>query len=72
MAYSALSPRLIFHTKWLSREYIVVSYSRYFYGSAVTTAGYTAPVTSMALIPVAVVAPPPDPNLVVVSALLSF
>jgi hypothetical protein len=72
LAYSALSPRLIFHTKWLSREYIVVSYSRYFYGSAVTAAGYTAPVTSTALIPTTIVAPPPDPNLVVVSALLSF
>jgi hypothetical protein len=59
-AYSALSPRLIFHTSWLSREYIVASYSRYFYGSkTVASAPYTRP-------------PAPDPNLVVVSALISF
>jgi hypothetical protein len=60
-AYSALSPRLIFHTNWLSREYIIVDYTRYFYG------------------PMTVASPPydvqikrPDPNMVVVSAAISF
>jgi hypothetical protein len=32
-AYSALSPRLIFHSNWLSREYVIVNYTRYFFGS---------------------------------------
>ena len=71
VAYSAISPRLIFHTNWLSREYVIVSYTRYVYGADVTYASYTAPVTSFtALVPPALAAP--DPNLVVVSAVISF
>ena len=33
VAYSAISPAVIFHTNWLSREYVIVSYTRYIYGS---------------------------------------
>lgn len=34
VAYSAVSPRLIFHSSWISREYILLSYTRYFLGSS--------------------------------------
>jgi hypothetical protein len=61
--YSALSPRLIFRTAWHSREYILLSYTRYFLGSAY------APFRD----------PPPDgpiyqydKNLVVLSARIAF
>jgi hypothetical protein len=33
VAYSAISPRLVLHSNWLSREYIVLNYTRYFFGS---------------------------------------
>jgi hypothetical protein len=32
VAYSVISPRAILHSNWLSREYIVLNYSRYFFG----------------------------------------
>ncbi len=72
VAYSAISPRLIFHTNWLSREYIIVDYTRYIYGSAVTSASYTAQVTSLLPPPAAALMARPDPNLIVVSAVISF
>ncbi len=81
-AYSAISPRLIFHTNWLSREYIVVNYTRYIYGSNVTYVGYTSTATYISptvpppFNPPAAATPArvagPDPNLVVVSAVISF
>jgi hypothetical protein len=74
-AFSAISPRLIFHTNWLSREYIVVDYTRYFYGSevAASTAYSTqAPTMTQNMQATTMKIPRPDPNLVVVSALLSF
>ena len=63
-AYSALSPRLIFHTAWLSREYIVVDYTRYFYGPKTVASPPSSPYDSTLA--------RPDPNLLVVSALISF
>jgi hypothetical protein len=61
-AYTAISPRLIFHTNWLSREYVIVDYTRYIYGpSTVASAPYDNPT-----------GPRPDPNLVVVSSAISF
>ena len=33
VAYSALSPRMILHSNWLSREYIIFNYTRYFFGN---------------------------------------
>jgi hypothetical protein len=33
VAYSALSPRVILHSNWLSREYIILNYTRYFFGN---------------------------------------
>jgi hypothetical protein len=35
LTYSALSPRLVFHTTWLSREYVILDYTHYFLGSGV-------------------------------------
>jgi hypothetical protein len=35
VAYSALSPRVVMHSKFLSREYVILNYTRYFLGSAV-------------------------------------
>lgn len=76
-AYSALSPRLIFHTKWLSREYIVVDYTRYFYGpqtlSSPPNSGFTYQQNGVSPSANYVFQTPhPDPNLIVVSALISF
>jgi hypothetical protein len=60
-AYSAISPRLIFHTNWLSREYVIVDYTRYIFGpKTVASAPFDTQVAR------------PDPNLVVVSAMISF
>jgi hypothetical protein len=33
VAYTALSPRMILHSNWLSREYVVLNYTRYFFGN---------------------------------------
>ena len=33
VAYSAISPRMILHSNWLSREYVILNYTRYFFGS---------------------------------------
>jgi hypothetical protein len=32
VAYSAISPRMILHSNWLSREYVILNYTRYFFG----------------------------------------
>jgi hypothetical protein len=34
VAYTAISPRVVLHTSWISREYILLSYTRYFLGSS--------------------------------------
>lgn len=79
VAYSAISPRVIFHTNWLSREYVIVSYSRYVYGSGygystepgkISYTSLTAPVTSYTQ--VMTFQAPPDSNLFVVSSAISF
>jgi hypothetical protein len=81
LAITAISPRVIFHTNWLSREYVMVSYSRYVYGSAygaTSTGGmsytsYTAPVTNNnLLITMPAYSAAADFNLFVVSAAISF
>ena len=33
--YSAMTPRLILHSSWINREYIMLSYTRYSYGNDV-------------------------------------
>jgi hypothetical protein len=60
VAYSAVSPRVIVHTRWLSREYVVLSYSHFFLGDQ---AYPSPPYQNLAKA---------DPNLFVLSAALSF
>ncbi len=70
VAYSALSPRVVLHTNWLSREYIVLNYTHFFLGKGVRpSAPYDQP------------SPPeepyrslttPDPNLISLTAMLAF
>jgi hypothetical protein len=33
VAYSALSPRVVLHSNWLAREYVILNYTRYFFGN---------------------------------------
>src|SRR6185436_8679372 len=33
VGYTAISPRMILHTSWVSREYIMLSYTRYILGN---------------------------------------
>lgn len=70
LSYSALSPRVIVHTNWISREYVILSYTRYFLGKDVVARNYQVPPG---------INPPddaffsdPDSNLVVLSAMASF
>jgi hypothetical protein len=69
LAFSAVSPRAIIHTNWLSREYIVVNYTRYFIGEDVALAQpfVTALPNDMPRRRFL-----PDRNLLVISALISF
>ncbi|HEV8247061.1 MAG TPA: hypothetical protein VGP93_14890 [Polyangiaceae bacterium] len=70
IAYSALSPRVILHSKWIGREYVILNYTRYFLGKGVRPSlPYTQP------------NPPEDPygslkkadeNLVSLTAMVAF
>jgi hypothetical protein len=60
LAYSALSPRLIVHTNWLNREYVIINYTRYFLGE---NARPSRPYDNLSV---------PDPNLFVLSGAVSF
>ena len=49
VAYTAVSPRFILHTNWLSREYVILNYTHYTYGSEVQSSqmhSYTFPGTA--------------------------
>lgn len=70
VAYSAISPRIMLHTRWISREYILLSYTHYLFGSQAVARNPNVPPGS---------APrddtlfaEPDPNLFVLSAMVSF
>jgi len=71
VAYNAISPRVILHTNWLAREYIVVNYTRYFgMGKDVRPSPpYEQP--SPPPEPYASITKP-DPNLISLAAILSF
>ena len=59
-AFTALSPRLIFHTNWKSKELIVVDYTHYFLGSrAYVGSPYSTILKS-------------DPNMLAITLLFSF
>jgi hypothetical protein len=70
VAYTAISPRFILHTNWLSREYVIVNYTKYFFGPGVRPSPpYSQP------------SPPPEPfasltkpddHLLSLSAMLAF
>jgi hypothetical protein len=58
--YSALSPRLIFHSNWRSKEYIIVDYTHFLLGpKAYPGSPYTTYTKS-------------DPDMIVVTAIMSF
>jgi hypothetical protein len=60
--YQALSPRLILHSNWKSKEFIIVNYTRFILGPAAYPGSpYTAGNYTQS-----------DPNLVMVSAVMSF
>lgn len=70
IAYSALSPRIVLHSKWIGREYVILNYTRYFLGSGVRPSEpYSQP------------SPPdeplrsvtkPDENLISLTAMVAF
>jgi hypothetical protein len=71
LGYSAVSPRIIFHTTWLGREYIMLNYTHYFLGSGVVPSEQNptaVPYTPYVDPPIA----KPDPDLFVLSAQVSF
>jgi len=60
VGYSAISPRVIVHTNFLSREYIIIDYTHYLLGD---NAHASAPYDTY---------PKPDTNLFTLTALISF
>ena len=58
--FMALSPRLIFHTNWKSKEYVIVDYTHYFLGPRTFPGSPYSTVYAS------------DPNMVSITALLSF
>jgi hypothetical protein len=64
LTYSALSPRVVFHTNWLSREYVILNYTHYFLGSSVVPFAYY-PYDQL-------VYTKTDENLITLSAIVSF
>jgi hypothetical protein len=70
VAYSALSPRIILHSKWLSREYVILNYTRYFNGSEVRPSKpYSEPFVPERPWDQITVA---DPNLISLTAMVGF
>jgi hypothetical protein len=67
LAYSAISPRVIVHTSWLSREYFLLDYSHFILGSRVPT---STVYNAYGVTPAPVYQP--DTDMVMLSALLSF
>ncbi len=59
-AYTALTPRLVLHSNWINREYIILSYTRYFLGDQVRPSRPNEALSE------------PDPNLFVLSAAVTF
>jgi len=59
-SFSALSPRLLIHTNWKSKEYVIVDYTHYFLGPR------TYPGSPYSTVLKA------DPNMLSITALLSF
>jgi hypothetical protein len=76
-AYSAISPRVILHTNWLSREYVILNYTHYTVGKDVLaseTRQETANKVAFAALTNSAVVPPPkvDPDLITLTAVVAF
>jgi hypothetical protein len=70
IAYSALSPRVVLHSKWISREYVILNYTRYFLGSGVRPSNpYSQP--DPPVLPLANVTKP-DANVISLTAMVGF
>jgi hypothetical protein len=70
VAYSALSPRVVLHSKWIGREYVILNYSRFFLGDQVRpSAPYSQP--RPAAEPIGSVTKP-DENLISLTAMVAF
>jgi hypothetical protein len=70
VAYSAISPRVVLHSKWIGREYVILNYTRYFLGKDVRpSAPYSQPNPPEA--PLASVTKP-DENLISLTAMVAF
>lgn len=70
LAYSAISPRFILHTNWLSREYVILNYTKFFYGTDVRP---SAPFSQPNPLPEPYASlTKPDDQLVSLSAMLAF
>jgi hypothetical protein len=67
VAYTALSPRVIVHTNWLSKEYFILNYTHYTLGDQVVTGA-----TYLTSSPGAYQPLRPDRNMIVLSAVISF
>ncbi|HEX2869751.1 MAG TPA: hypothetical protein VHP33_00820 [Polyangiaceae bacterium] len=70
VAYSAISPRIVLHSKWIGREYVILNYTRYMLGKSVRpSAPYSQP--SPPDEPLASVTKP-DENLLSLTAMVAF
>ena len=70
IAYSAISPRIVLHSKWIGREYVILNYTRYILGKNVRpSAPYSQP--SPPDEPLASVTKP-DENLISLTAMVAF
>lgn len=69
VAYSALSPRLVLHSKWIGREYLILNYTRFFVGKDVVP---SRPYSQPDLEPPHSLITEPDENLVSLTAAVSF
>jgi hypothetical protein len=70
VAYSAISPRIVLHSKWIGREYVILNYTRYFLGKDVhPSAPYSQPNPPEQ--PLASVTKP-DENLLSLTAMVAF
>jgi len=70
VAYRAISPRIVLHSKWIGREYVILNYTRYILGKDVhPSAPYSQPNPPSA--PLASVTKP-DENLFSLTAMVAF
>ncbi len=67
--YSAISPRIVLRSRWLSREYFLLGYSHFFYGSAAYT-GKPFPYNGVPQGQPQI--PRPDPDVFMLSTVVSF